>query len=179
MRQRALRERERERESSAPRKGVPIGNLTSQLFANIYLNEFDQFIKHELRVKYYARYTDDFVIVSEDRAYLQSLIQKINEFLYTRLALSLHPNKVFIRKHRRGVDFLGYVALPRHTRVRRKTERRIFRKLRKRTKRFQVGSITKITLFSSLKSYLGVFFHADAHKIGQELMNNFWFWLKK
>ena len=158
---------------------MPIGNLTSQLFANIYMNKLDQFVKHTLRVKYYARYTDDFVIVSEDRKYLESLIPKISKFLHTQLTLSLHPNKVFIRKYRQGVDFLGYVALPRHIRVRQNTERRIFKKLRERVKGFKTGSVTKISLFSSLKSYLGVLSHADAHEVAQELKNNFWFWLKE
>ena len=164
---------------NALRRGVPIGNLTSQLFANIYMNEFDQFVKHELRVKYYARYTDDFVIISEDHAYLEILIPNIAEFLHTRLALSLHPNKVSIRKYRRGVDFLGYVALPRHIMVRQNTERRIFRKLRERVKGFKAGIVTKTSLLSSLNSYLGVLSHADAHEVAQKLKNNFWFWLKE
>jgi RNA-directed DNA polymerase len=170
----------RERESkNAPRKGVPIGNLTSQLFANIYMNELDQFVKHELRVKYYARYTDDFVIVSEDQEHLESLIPRIGEFLHTRLALSLHPNKVSIRKYRHGIDFLGYIVLSRHIAVRRKTEKRIFRKLRERVRGFRAGSVTNISLLSSLKSYLGILSHADAHEVVQELKNKFWFWLKE
>ena len=142
------------------------------------MNELDQFVKHELRVKYYARYTDDFVIVSEDRAYLQSLVPKISEFLHTWLALSLHPNKVFIRKYRRGIDFLGDVALSRHIRVRRKTERRMFRKLRARVQSFREGLIAEVSLFSSLTSYLGVLTHADAYETAEELKNQFWFWLK-
>ncbi len=89
---------ERERESfSTPvvkGRGIPIGNLTSQLFANIYLNEFDQFVKHELKVKYYCRYTDDFVIVSSNAKYLQKLLPPIQEFLENNLKLKLHPNKV-------------------------------------------------------------------------------------
>lgn len=179
MKRLSLRERERERVKDTPRKGVPIGNLTSQLFANIYMNELDQFVKHELRVKYYTRYTDDFVIVSEDRDYLQNLIPKIAEFLQTRLVLSLHPNKVFIRKYRQGMDFLGYIALPRHVTVRRKTEKRIFRKLRERVNGFKTSSVTKKSLLSSLNSYLGVLSHADAHEVAQELKNIFWFWLKE
>lgn len=81
------------------RRGVPIGNLTSQIFANIYMNEFDQFIKHKLKVKYYARYTDDFIIISANRTYLKNLIIPIQEFLMTKLCLELHPNKVLIAKH--------------------------------------------------------------------------------
>ena len=143
------------------------------------MNELDQFVKHELRVKYYARYTDDFVIVSEDQTYLQGLIPKINEFLRMRLALSLHPDKVFIRKYRQGIDFLGYVALPQHIRVRRKTEKRIFRKMRERVKGFMADSVTETTLSASFKSYIGVLSHADAHEVTQELLNSFWFWMKE
>jgi RNA-directed DNA polymerase len=176
MRRWALRERERESKNT-PRKGVPIGNLTSQLFANVYMNEFDQFMKHELQVKQYMRYTDDFVIVSEDESYLQSLIPKISEFLRTRLALSLHPGKVFIRKYRQGIDFLGYVSLPDHVATRTKTKRRIDRKLRNRVLRFKNEMTTEESLFTSLNSYLGVFSHADAYEIAEELKNRFWFWM--
>ena len=74
--------RERERESTFPaRKGVPIGNLTSQIFANVYMNVFDQFVKHDLKVKYYARYTDDFAIISDNKNYLKELLVPIKLFL--------------------------------------------------------------------------------------------------
>jgi retron-type reverse transcriptase len=158
-------------------RGVPIGNLTSQLFANIYMNELDQFVKHELKVKYYARYTDDFVIVSSDRAYLAQLIEPINRFLGEHLMLELHPKKVGIRTDRQGIDFLGYVTLPHYVSVRTKTKRRIFRKLKERVSDFRSDIITKETLLGSLRSYLGVFSHADAHETEEELMNRFWFWL--
>jgi hypothetical protein len=111
-------------------KGVPIGNLTSQLFANIYMNEFDQFVKHELKIKRYARYTDDFVIVSSDRSYLVELIEPVKQFLGEQLMLELHPKKISIRPYGQGIDFLGYVALPHHISVRTKTRRRVFRKLK-------------------------------------------------
>ena len=158
---------------------MPIGNLTSQLFANIYLNELDQFVKHELRVKYYARYTDDFVIVSENPEYLKSLIPKISGFLHARLALYLHPNKVFIRKYRQGIDFLGYVVIPNHIAVRTKTKRRIFRKFRAKVAGFRTETITKASLLGSLNSYLGVLSHADALELAEELKNSFWFWMKE
>lgn len=114
------------------RHGLPIGNLTSQLFANVYMNEFDQFVKHEMKVKNYARYTDDFIVVSADRKYLESLIPPFQKFLEERLRLSLHPKKISIRNAAKGIDFLGYVALPHYKVLRTKTKRRIFRKLRDR-----------------------------------------------
>ncbi len=172
------RERERERESrSATRKGIPIGNLTSQLFANIYMNEFDQFIKHGLGVKNYARYTDDFVVLSEDRSYLENLLSSIKSFLGDKLLLELHPKKVEILRYSRGVDFLGYVALPYHIAVRTKTKRRMMRKLKERIRMYKQGEISETALFASLDSYLGVLSHADAHNLKQEIESQFWYWL--
>lgn len=170
--------RERERESKEPgKKGIPIGNLTSQLFANVYMNEFDQFVKHELRVKYYIRYTDDFVIVSESQKYLTGLLSKIDTFLATHLRLELHPNKIHIRKFRQGIDFLGYVALPHYTLVRTKTRRRMYKKMRKRVKKFNAGYVDEDTIRASFNSYLGVLSHADSHERTQDFKNHFCFWV--
>ena len=88
-------------------KGLPLGNLTSQLLVNIYMNEFDQYIKHTLRIKYYIRYADDFVILDNDKRYLLKILPKINHFLSQHLLLQLHPNKVFIKTISSGLDFLG------------------------------------------------------------------------
>jgi len=161
------------------RKGLPIGNLTSQLFANIYLNEFDQFVKHKLRIKNYIRYTDDFIIVADNKRHLGSLIAPLRSFLSGKLALELHPKKVTIRKFHQGIDFLGYIVLPRHRLLRTKTRQRIFRKLKKRVEEYKMGVISKQTLEQSLQSYLGVLSHANTYKLGQELKNQFWFWLNE
>jgi retron-type reverse transcriptase len=158
------------------RKGLPIGNLTSQFFANIYLNEFDQFIKHNLRVKNYCRYTDDFVIIADNRQYLADLIPKISNFLSAKLQLNLHPKKVSIRKFHQGIDFLGYVSLPHYRALRTKTRQRIFKKFKERTAEYRAGAISSETLEQSLQSYLGVLSHADSYKLSQELKNQFWFW---
>jgi len=159
----AAREREREREYFG--SGLPIGNLTSQLFANIYLSEFDHFVKHELKVKNYVRYTDDFVIVSGNRAYLEHLIEPISEFLKDNLKLSLHPQKVSLGKYRQGVDFLGYVIFPYHIAVRTKTKRRIFRKVRRYLADYKSGILSEETLRQSIASYLGVLSHANSFKL--------------
>ncbi|HUD03938.1 MAG TPA: reverse transcriptase/maturase family protein [Candidatus Paceibacterota bacterium] len=110
-------------------KGLPLGNVTSQLFANIYMNEFDQYAKHELKAKWYARYCDDFVIVDRSRETLEMYIPKIREFLLQKLALDLHPNKISLRKARQGIDFLGYVILPHRKVLRIKTENRMLEKV--------------------------------------------------
>ncbi|HEY4484365.1 MAG TPA: reverse transcriptase/maturase family protein [Candidatus Paceibacterota bacterium] len=158
-------------------KGVPIGNLTSQLFANVYMNEFDQFMKHDIRVKHYLRYTDDFVVVSDNKEYLGELIPLISNFLREKLALSLHPNKVTIRKFHQGIDFLGYVILPHYRQLRTKTKKRIFNKIFRRVLEKKQGLISDETLKQSLQSYLGVLGHANSYKLSQELINQFWFWL--
>ncbi|HOF50144.1 MAG TPA: reverse transcriptase/maturase family protein [Candidatus Colwellbacteria bacterium] len=160
-------------------KGVPIGNLTSQLFANVYLNEFDQFIKHGLKIKHYLRYTDDFVILADNPYYLEKIISPIKSFLRQRLCLELHPNKVSIRKLRQGIDFLGYVVLPYHLQLRTKTKNRVFKKLKMRVKEYKDGRIPYKTVEQSLQSYLGVLSHADTHILNQELKNQLWFWLNE
>ena len=92
--------------SDQPGRGLPIGNLTSQHFANIYLNELDQFIKHKLKVKYYLRYTDDFIILSPDKKYLTTLLPAIEKFLKEELFLDLHPKKIKFLNLEISISFL-------------------------------------------------------------------------
>lgn len=152
-------------------KGIPIGNLTSQIFANIYLNEFDQFIKHTLKIKYYLRYADDFVILSDDRGYLKRLVSEISLCLKLELALSLHENKIILRKYTQGIDFLGYILLPHIILPRTKTKRRIFQKLK--------SKIYDDNFNQSLQSYLGYLSHANSFKLTQQLKNQIWFWIEQ
>ena len=152
-------------------KGLPLGNVTSQLFANIYLNELDQFVKHKLKVKYYIRYCDDFVILGKDKNVLFLTAGKIDEFLNYNLSLSLHSDKIIIRKYRQGVDFLGYVVLPYHRVVRTRTKRRIFRKLMKIKKKLESSLISKGSFNHSIQSYLGILKHCNGYKINQEILN--------
>lgn len=155
-------------------KGIPIGNLTSQLFANIYMNELDQFIKRVLKVKYYVRYTDDFVIVSDNTEYLNNLLPAIRQFLDKSLALTLHPHKISIRKYRQGIDFLGYVILPHYIQLRTKTKRRMLRKIDQKVQEYNNDEISSKTFNQTLQSYYGVLSHADSHKLTQELKNKVW-----
>ena len=116
-------------QTTAPGIGLPLGNLTSQLLVNIYMHEFDMYMKQELRVKYYIRYADDFVVLSEDRKYLENLLPKIESFLRNGLHLSLHPDKVFIQSYTSGVDFLGWIHFPHHRIIRTRTKRKIYKAL--------------------------------------------------
>tara|TARA_Y100000034_G_scaffold9639_1_gene10271 strand:+ start:1032 stop:1505 length:474 start_codon:yes stop_codon:yes gene_type:complete len=90
------------------RKGMPLGNLTSQFFANVYLNELDQFVKHKLKVKFYIRYVDDFVILHASKKQLEKWRCEIDEFLKEKLKLELHPDKSRITPLSRGIDFIGF-----------------------------------------------------------------------
>lgn len=100
--------------SMRPCKGIPLGNLTSQLFANVYLNALDQFIKQKLNVRYYLRYADDFALLSADKAALARWLVAIDDFLRSKLDLTLHPEKVFLRTVARGNDFLGWTQFSFH-----------------------------------------------------------------
>lgn len=124
--------------------GLPLGNVTSQLFANVYLNELDQFVKHTLKVKYYLRYCDDFIILDTNRDILSEHIQRINLFIQNELGLYLHPHKIIIRKCTQGIDFLGYVVLPDNTILRTKTRNRILRKIRLAHEQLNKNFMSKI-----------------------------------
>lgn len=110
-------------------RGLPIGSLTSQFFANVYLNELDQFIKHRLKIKYYLRYVDDFVILGKDAASLIKWREEIRKFLKKKLDLDLHPRKTFIRHKSKGVNFLGYIVREKYVLVRKRTVKSFKRKL--------------------------------------------------
>jgi len=148
-----------------PGVGLSLGNLTSQLFVNIYLNEFDQFVKHKLKAKYYLRYCDDFVIFSEDKAWLEKQTSLIAELLKESLGLGLHPNKVSIETLASGVDFLGMNNFSHHKILRTKTKNRMFTKLNEKHTQLQNRTISKEKFDQSLQSYLGILRHCKGHKI--------------
>lgn len=152
-------------------KGMPIGNLTSQFFANIYMDPFDQFVKNELKIKHYIRYADDFAILSNDETYLIELIPRLEKFLGEKLKLSFHPNKVEIRDYYLGIDFLGYVVFPNFILPRTKTKRRIFRKFDKKIQMVKQGKESQESLNQTLQSYLGYLSHANSYKLSQRLKN--------
>lgn len=149
--------------------GLPLGNLTSQLFVNIYMNKFDQFVKHKLKAKYYIRYADDFVFLSEDRKLLENIKPEIEKFLFEELKLQMHPDKVFIKTFSSGVDFLGMVNFPDHKVLRTNTKRRMFKKLSKKHKDLQKGLISQKKFNQSLQSYLGILKHCEGYGLQSEI----------
>ena len=134
-------------------RGLPLGNLTSQLFSNIYMNELDAFIKHTLKIQYYIRYADDFVISDNDYRRLKNRVDEIQSFLLRRLDLELHPQKIFIKTIHSGVDFLGWVHFADHRVLRTSTKRRMFSSMKKSNKK------------ESYYSYKGLLSHGDAYKL--------------
>lgn len=150
--------------SSVPGKGLPLGNLTSQLFCNIYMNEFDQYVKHKLKEKYYIRYADDFVFFSNSKDEILGIIPRIALFLEKRLVLRLHPDKVFTKTLSSGVDYLGWTHFPYHRVLRNVTKRRMFKGIKKRPKN------------PTLQSYLGLIRHGNSFGLKQGLLNWYGLW---
>lgn len=146
--------------STAIGKGLPLGNLTSQLLVNIYMNEFDQYAKHKLKAKYYIRYADDFVILSENKKELEDLIPVIKDFLREKLKLDLHPDKVYIKTISSGVDFLGWIHF---------TDHRI---LRGASKRRMIRNLHESRSDARIQSYQGLLSHGNAYKLSTKYLQN-------
>lgn len=144
-------------DSGIPGKGLPLGNLTSQILVNVYMNEFDQYVKHRLKARYYIRYADDFVVLSPDRAWLISLVPRLEDFLQKVLLLSLHPRKISIRTLASGVDYLGWVNFPDHRVPRTATVQRMWRR------------IAEHPTDETVQSYLGLLSHGNAHELRERV----------
>jgi retron-type reverse transcriptase len=149
-------------------KGIPIGALPSQLFANIYLDPLDHYLKEECRVKYYARYMDDFVILHNDKTYLRGLLSSIQGFL-ENLELTLNPKTgIFPDKH--GIDFCGYRIWPTHVKPRKSTVLRAKRRLRKMALRYETNPRILEHAKASLNSFLGYITHCNGWRTTMSLL---------
>ena len=142
-------------------KGLPLGNLTSQLLVNVYMNQFDQYVKHELKAKHYIRYADDFVILSHDRQLLASIERCIAIFLSERLKLDLHPDKVFIKTFDSGIDFLGWSHFHDHRVLRTSTKRRMLKRVAGLEERHP-----------SIQSYLGMLGHGNGRCLSKRILGS-------
>lgn len=145
--------------------GIPVGNLTSQLFANIYLNKLDQYIKHTLGAKYYMRYMDDFILLSPDKEQLRRWLADIERFLRDELKLELNP-KTTILAAKNGIDFVGYKHRATHRKVRPDSVKRI----KKTIKKYESGKITKEQLQKSIASWTGHAGHADSYNLQKKVI---------
>lgn len=147
--------------STTKNTGLPLGNLTSQLLVNIYMNKFDQFVKHKIKAKYYIRYADDFVVLSDNREWLFEILPQMRNFLLHKLKLQMHPSKVSIATFASGIDFLGWVNFIDHRVLRNTTRKRIFSALEKEQASFEI-----------IQSCLGVLKHGNTRKLKQKIENN-------
>lgn len=141
--------------------GLPLGNLTSQLFVNIYMNKLDQFVKHKLKAKHYIRYADDFVILSSNKNWLLRLVPKIDNFLRNNLKLFLHPDKINIKTVASGADFLGWVNFSGYRVLRTLTKRRMLKRIQENPNK------------ETLNSYLGFVKHGNANKFKKEIFEKY------
>jgi len=154
-------------------KGMPLGNLTSQFFANIYLNELDQFVKHKLKAKYYIRYVDDFVILSKSVGVLSNYKTEIEMFLEQKLNLILHPDKSRILKLKNGVGFLGMRLYPHHKRIIKKNLKRFDRRLSDFRQDFNSGKAEREKIVECLEGWLVYISYANTFKYRKHLIRNF------
>lgn len=155
-------------------KGLPIGNLTSQLFANIYLNPLDQFVKHILKAKYYIRYVDDFVILNTSAKKLENYIKRIDGFLQKNLLLQLHLEKTFIKKIEEGIDFLGYVVRPDYILVRKGVVKNFKKRWGEAEGKLKKGEcLDQGLLQAAFNSYFAHFNHANSFRLKEKFKLEF------
>jgi len=162
--------------------GLPIGNLTSQLFGNIYMNDFDHFVKRELKIKYYGRYVDDFILVHKDKDYLKEIIPAMREYLSDSLQLNLHPDKVYLQHFTKGVNYLGTNIKPHRIYIAQRTKGNFHKAIVKHNEVIKDQKPNKEELenfISSMNSYLGIMKHYKTYKIRKKLLFSYlliWWW---
>jgi len=154
------------RSSLLPEKGMPLGNLTSQFFANIYLNELDYFIKHKLRAKYYIRYVDDFVILHNSKIQLKIWKEEIGRFLKERLRLELHDEKSKIIPLSRGIDFVGFRNFYYFRLLRRRNLRKILFKITQ----YKKGDVNKEKMLESFQGWNAYAKWANSFKLRRKVV---------
>ena len=154
------------RDSSLATKGIPLGNLTSQFFANVYLNELDQFVKHKIKARYYIRYVDDFILLSSSKSQLQNWKNEISYFLKERLELKLHPDKSKIINLSKGIDFVGFRNFYYCNLLRKRNINKIKRKI----EMFNQKKISYEELFQSFQGWNAYADWADSHRLVEGLI---------
>ncbi len=158
---------------SNPNCGLPIGNLTSQVFANFYLDSFDHYIKYDLCIRYYGRYVDDFIIVHESKEYLKNLIAKSTDYLQSNLKATIHPKKIYLQHYSKGVKFLGTIILPNRIYIADRTKGNFYNAIEKQNQIARDHKPTKEEqqMFqSSMNSYLGIMKHYKTYKLREGMI---------
>ena len=147
---------------------MPIGNLTSQMFANIYLNELDQYIKRELKVHFYSRYMDDMILLADDKKKLHELKGLIDTFLQEKLKLNLN-NKTAIRPITLGIEFVGYKLWATHIKLRKSTALKMKRRLNGIKKKYLKGKIPLSDVQATVNSYMGMMKYCNSYSLKNKL----------
>lgn len=160
-------------DTKIPSKGMPLGNLTSQFFANLYLNELDQYVKHTLKAKYYIRYVDDFVILDTSKTRLKKHKEKIDAFLKQQLLLELHPDKSRILTLDKGINFLGFRIFYHHKLLGTKNKNRFKKRLRQLQKDYEHNKIERELVVEKLQGWLAYAKNADTYKTRREIAKQF------
>lgn len=156
------------------RKGLPIGNLTSQLFANLYLSPFDHFVKRQLKLRHYLRYVDDYAAFSDDRQELADARLAMAEFLAT-LRLQMHPVKSQLFDTLHGANFVGFRVLPDRIRVRNDNLQRARRRMKQLQKDYAAGTISLKPLVQRLQSWEAHLMHGDTYRLRRKLFDHYVF----
>ena len=154
-----------EQSSGVKGKGIPIGNLTSQFFANVYLNKLDHYAREGLSIKRYIRYMDDIVVFDNDKEKLKSERDQLKQYITTELALKVKERATFIQGRENGLGFLGYRVFPNLTRIKNKNIRRLKKKVALRDNQFKQGIIDEKRLVASVRSILGYVGFADSYHL--------------
>lgn len=152
--------------------GMPIGNLTSQLFANVYLNEMDQHAKHEMKVRHYIRYMDDIVILHKDKSALKDILLESDLFLRSELRLQIN-NKTRIDTVNHGVEFVGRRIWATHIKLKRQTVKNMKTRLKYIQKQYALGEVSIDEVRAVLASYLGLMKHTDSHRLKRKILKEF------
>jgi retron-type reverse transcriptase len=152
-------------------KGMPLGNLTSQFFANVYLNELDQFVKQKLKAKHYIRYVDDFVILLHSKEFLENCKEQINNFLKNELRIELHPDKSKIISLNKGIRLLGFKVFYYHKLLRRSNLNKFLRKLSELKEKLALGLISEESLAESVQGWVGYAMHGNTYSLRKKLLS--------
>ena len=156
--------------AEVPGKGMPLGNLTSQFFANVYLHDLDLFVKHNLRARYYIRYVDDFVIFHRDRAQLESWKTQIECFLGQSLALQLHPEKSKVMSISRGITLLGFRIFRDYRLLKRSNARRIWKRLDSFKQGYTNGTMPRSRIANSIEGWLAYTRSAETYHLRKKVL---------
>mgnify|MGYP003772126281 FL=1 len=154
-------------------KGLPIGNLTSQFWANVYLHELDRFAKQELHCKAYLRYMDDFLLFSESKAQVNDWKLKIRDFLGSQLRLLLHEKKSVVVPTRVGLDFCGYLIFPEKRKIRRSSVTRFLKRYKLQRRLYKTGQLTLEKMRESIQSWIAHAAHADSWRLRGQIFRKY------